>query len=127
MDEIVNTKCAMKDLKISEKSKDSSKKVIDSYEEWKKKYPARTKEALMEHGKSVLQPVGRYYKSQFLEKTGDCFKMREMSEACQMFDPLFLCKMSTAHVVTVLHALAEKLAVIEFRQFDKSFIDKLCK
>ena len=44
-----------------------------------------------------------------------------------MFDPLFLCKMSTADVVTVLHALAEKLAVIEFRQFDKSFIDKLCK
>ena len=115
-------------IKNSEKSaKDSSKKVIDSYDEWKKNYPARTKEALMEHGKSILQPVGHYYKSQFLEKTGDCFKMREMSEACQMFDPLFLCKMSTADVVTVLHALAEKLAVIGFRQFDESFIDKLCK
>ena len=53
--------------------------------------------------------------------------MREMSEACQMFDPLYLCNMSTADVVTVLHALTEKLAVIGFRQFDESFIDRLCK
>ena len=35
--------------------------------------------------------------------------------------------MEISCVVTVLHALAEKLAVIGFRQFDESFIDKLCK
>lgn len=53
--------------------------------------------------------------------------MRVMSEAVQIFDPLYLCKMSTADVVTVLYALAEKLMVFGFPQFNESFIEKLRK
>ena len=50
-----------------------------------------------------------------------------MSEAAQIFDPIFLSKQSTADIVTVLHDLADKLAVFGFYHFDKKFIKKLKK
>ena len=56
-------------------------KVVESYNEWKSKFPARSNEALMAHGKKVLEPVGNYYKQQFLDDSGDCHPMRVMSEA----------------------------------------------
>ena len=46
LDDIVEAKCSMKDLKIAEKeATESAKAVVDSYEDWKKKkekFPARS-------------------------------------------------------------------------------------
>ena len=57
----------------------------------------------MGHGKDILLPVGRYYHNKFTKEDGDCRQMREMSEAAQIFDPIFLSKQSTANIVTHLH------------------------
>ena len=54
----------------------------------------------MAHGKGILRPVGDYYNKQFLDEHGDCYNIRKMSEAAQIFNPLFLCKLSTADIVT---------------------------
>ena len=117
-----------KSLKAAEKeAKDQEGKVVALYEEWKKKFPHRTKTDLMEHGKDILQPVGRYYNKQFIDENGDCHQMRVMSEAAQIFDPIFLSKQSTADIVTVLHFLADKLSVFNYRQFDEQFMERLKK
>ena len=91
---VVEAKCSMKDLKIAEKeaTAESAKAVVDSYEDWKTKFPAHSKEELMAHGKGILKPVGDYYNKQFLDEHGDCYNIRKMSEAAQIFNPLFLCK-----------------------------------
>ena len=77
--------------------------ISDECDDWKSRFPARTKEELFKHGKSILEPVGTYYKKQFLDESGDCNAMRQMSEAAQIFDPLFICTFFTADIVTVLH------------------------
>ena len=53
--------------------------------------------------------------------------MRKMSEAAQIFDPISLSKQSTANIVTVLHYLAEKIRVLEFRHFNELFMKSLKK
>ena len=63
MDEIVEAKCKQKDLKLAVKSaKEIASNISDEYDDWKSRFPARTKEELFEHGKSILVPVGTYYK-----------------------------------------------------------------
>ena len=130
LDDIVEAKCSMKDLKIAVAEKEateSAKAVVDSYEDWKKKFPAHSKEELMAHGKGILRPVGDYYNKQFLDEHGDCYNIRKMSEAAQIFNPLFLCKLSTADIVTVLHELTELLDVFGFRHFTPRFLAELRK
>jgi len=68
----------------------------------------------MAHGKKVLEPIGNYYKQQFLNDSGDCHPSRVMSVAAQMFNPIFLTKTSTADIVTVLYDLSDKLKVFGF-------------
>ena len=108
-------------------AKEEAAKVFAEYEGWKKRFPHRSKEALMDHGKNVLIPVGEYYKAQFLEEGGNCRPMRVMAEAAQIFNPIFLAKQSTADIVTVLYDLADKLLVFKFRHFTKTFIKNLKK
>lgn len=59
-------------------------------------------------------PIGEYYKAQFLDENGDCHPMRVMSEAAQIFDPIFLSGRSTADIFTVFHYLADKLVAFKF-------------
>ena len=104
LEDIVEAWVQQKSLKAAEKkAKDLAGEVVASYEDWKKKFPHQTKPALMGHGKDIVLPVGRYYHNQFTNEDGDCHQMREMSEAAQIFDPIFLSKQSTADIVTVLH------------------------
>ena len=53
--------------------------------------------------------------------------MRKMSEAAQIFDPIFLSKLSTSDIVTVLYELTDMLTVFGFRQFDDRFMKALRK
>ena len=128
LEELVEARVQQRNSKAEEKkAKDLAGKVVASYEDWKKKFPHRTKPALMGHGKDKLLPVGQYYHKQFTEEDGDCHQTRVLSEAAQIFDPIFLSKQSTADIVTVLHDLADKLLVYECRHIDESFIKKLKK
>ena len=128
LNKIVETRCKQKDLKLAEKeSKDAAASVIKTHNEWKTEFPWRNKESLMQYGKKVLEPVGEYYKQQFLDASGDCHPIREMAEAVQIFNPIFLSTQSTADIVTVLYDLANKLNAFQFRQFNDRFFDNLRK
>ena len=50
-----------------------------------------------------------------------------MSEAAQIFNPLFLKNMNDTTIVTELHFLADKLSFFGYDQFSKRFILKLKK
>lgn len=128
VEELVNAKVEYKQLKkVAKETKECETKVVATFDEWKTKFPHRNKVDLMEHGKNLLSPVGVYYNKQFLNEVGDCHQMRVMSEAAQIFDPIFLSKQSTADIVTVLHYLADKLLVSNFRHFNEKFMDRLKK
>jgi len=128
LEQIVEARLKEKSLMSNEKAaKDALAKVVKAYDDWKKQYPHRTKIELMDHGKNILKPVGQYYHDQFTSEDGDCYPMREMSEAAQMFNPIFLAKMSDADIVVTLHYLADKLTAFDYRHFDDKFIKKLKK
>ena len=44
---------------------------------------------LMAHGNNILLPVRKYYNDQFIDENWDCYQMREILEAAQIFDPIF--------------------------------------
>ena len=81
----------------------------------------------MGHGKDIVLPVGRYYHNQFTNEYGDCYQMKEMSEAAQIFDPIFLSKQSSDDIVTVFHFLADRLRLFEFLHLNESFMKSLKK
>ena len=91
LEDIIEAQVQQKILKAAEKkAKDLAGEVVASYEGWKNKFPHLTKPALMGHGKDIFLPVGRYYHNQFKNEDGDCYQMREMLEAAQISDPIFL-------------------------------------
>ena len=116
MDKIVEANLEQRTAKAAEKKvKDESDEVCASFEKWKEKFPHRTQDSLMAHGKSILQPAGEYYKKLFTEEGGVCYNIRNMSEAALIFDPIELSEMSDADVVTVNHYRADQL---DFFRYD---------
>jgi hypothetical protein len=105
--------------------KDESAAVHTSFEKWKEKFPHRTPDSLLAHGKSILKPAGDYYKKLFLEEGGDCYNIRQMSEASLIFDPIELSKLSDADIVTVNYHRADKLDFFRYRHFDDNFKQQL--
>mmetsp|Transcript_18351 Transcript_18351/g.31057 ORF Transcript_18351/g.31057 Transcript_18351/m.31057 type:complete len:160 (+) Transcript_18351:319-798(+) len=79
------------------------------------------------HGKSILKPAGDYYTKLFLDEEGDCYNIRQMSEAALIFDPVELSKMSDADIATVNYYRADKLDCFRYRHFDSKFKEKLRK
>ena len=69
-----------------------------------------------------LGPSGEYYKKLFNEEDGDCYDIRQMVEATQIFNPIFLKDMSDTDVCTVLYNLADKL---KYFHYDKTITDQL--
>jgi hypothetical protein len=116
LDKIVEANLEQRTAKAAEKKvKDESDEVCASFEKWKEKFPHRTQDSLMAHGKSILQPAGEYYKKLFTEEGGVCYNIRNMSEAALIFDPIELSEMSDADVVTVNHYRADQL---DFFRYD---------
>ena len=123
MDQLVNAKFSLREAKAKEKDLTNKLKEIQkSFKEWKPKYPSRTRDDLYDHGKSVLGPSGEYYKKLFNEEDGDCYDIRQMVEATQIFNPIFLKDMSDTDVCTVLYNLADKL---KYFHYDKTITDQL--
>jgi|AntRauTorckE5430_2_1112549.scaffolds.fasta_scaffold04191_3 hypothetical protein len=44
----------------------------NSFDDWSK-FPHRTRESLIEHGKSIAAPLNKYYTDLFLKEDGDCY------------------------------------------------------
>jgi len=54
IDEIVEAMCKQKGLKIAERhAKETAEEVLQTYNDWKNKYPARSNEALADHAKEI--------------------------------------------------------------------------
>jgi len=71
----------------------------------------------------VLSPAGDYYNKLFTEKGGDCYNIRQMVEATQIFNPMFLKdNMSETDIYTTLYNLADKL---KYFHYDKTITDQL--
>lgn len=108
LEKLVETKIELRNAQDAEKVvKDESAAVHTSFEKWKEKFPHRTPDSLLAHGKSILKPAGDYYKKLFLEEGGDCYNIRQMSEASLIFDPIELSKLSDADIVTVNYHRAD--------------------
>jgi hypothetical protein len=128
LDKIVDAKMVLKGAKAAEKkAKDESEELHKLFEEWKEKFPHRTPDALLAHGKSILHPAGEYYNKLFLEEDGDCYNIRQMSEACLIFDPIELSKMSETDIVVTNHKRADLLEFFRYKQFTDDFIKRLKK
>ena len=57
----------------------------------------------MNHAKYIGKPVVGYYHKLFKTEGGDCYNIRQMAEAVQIFNPLFLTGHTDTEVVTKLH------------------------
>ena len=128
LDKIVDAKMDLRSAKSAEKIvKDEADALHKSFEEWKEKFPHRTPNALIAHGKAILKPAGDYYEKLFLDEEGDCFNIRKMSEACLIFDPIELSKMTDTDIVVTNHKRADLLKYFRYKHFDDRFIDRLKK
>lgn len=74
-----------------------------------------TRDTLLQHRKTVLQPAFDYYKKLFID--GDCCHMSKMAEACDMFNPILLKDISQTKVVTKLHYMADILIHFKYNEF----------
>jgi len=82
---------------------------IENYNTWNDEFTFFTREQLLNHAHSVGQPAIDYYNKLFNSEGGDCYNVRQMTNATKIFNPMFLAGKSEAEVVTVLHPLADKL------------------
>ena len=98
---------------------------IENYNTWNDEFTCVTIEQLIDHAHSVGQPAIDYYNKLFNSESGDCYNVRQMTNAAKIFNPMFLAGKSEAEVVTVLHPLADKLMHFGYVQFTEDFITQL--
>ena len=100
---------------------------IENYNTWNDEFTFFTREQLINHAHSVGQPAIDYYNKLFNSESGDCYNLRQMTNAAKIFNPMFLAGKSEAEVVTVLHPLADKLMHFGYVHFTEDFITQLKK
>ena len=90
-------------------------------------YPYSDKELLMNHATSIGKPAVEYYHKLFSNEGGDCYNIRQMAEASQIFNPILLLGHTDAEVVTKLHLLIDKLTHFGYKRFTECFLRQLKK
>ena len=94
-------------------------------ENWKEKFPYRSRDELIEYGKSIGRPGFEYYEKLFKEESGDLFKLRQRGLSCRLFDPFFL--KGKEREIEGLELITDELTSFEYEQFDNEFIARLKK
>ena len=107
-------------LELKTKVDNDVKKAIENF-------PYNNKELLVNHAKSIGKPMIEYYHKLFTIEDGDCYNIRQMAEAAQIFNPIFLSGHTDAEIVTKLHLLIDKLIYFGYKQFTERFIKQLKK
>ena len=107
-------------LELKTKVDNDVKKAIENF-------PYNNKELLVNHAKSIGKPMIEYYHKLFTNEDGDCYNIRQMAEAAQIFNPIFLSGHTDAEIVTKLHLLIDKLIYFGYKQFTERFIKQLKK
>ena len=64
---------------------------------------------MTQHAKNIVKKASDYYFKQFNNERDDLYHVRQMAEASQIFDPIFLNDIDATTIVTKLHYLADKL------------------
>jgi len=124
--QISETKALVKEAKKRrEDINESAEKYKKSFDDWSAKFPHRTRESLIDHGKSIAAPLNKYYTDLFLKEDGDCYNTRQAVLACKIFDPLFL--KGKQNDLPRLYALADQLKHFGYSDFTQDFIDCLKK
>ena len=90
---------------------------------WKLKFPRRTRQELIDYGKSIGKPAYDYYNKQFQDEGGDLVELRKRGLACKLFDPFFL-KVKEGDVER-LKGIASGLIHFEYKEFDNDFVEGL--
>ena len=89
--ELSNTRMRLKEMK---KNRDYVKKLADeaeqAYKDWKLRFTHRTRDSLIAHGKSIIEPAKQYYTSLFSNNEGDSYIMRRVDKGCKIFYTLSL-------------------------------------
>ena len=100
---IGGVKNELKHLRKTEKeARDALKESEERFEKWKEKFPCRTKQQLMQHGKNIIAPAAKYYNDLFLSPDGRHRNMRIMATAAKIFDPVMLSQCSDGDVDSYL-------------------------
>ena len=86
-----------------------------------------TKEFFLDHAKSIGKPAVDYYNKMFNDQGGDCYNIRQMVEASQIFNSLFLSGHTDVEIITKLFPLADKLLSFGYNHLTKEFIAQLKK
>ena len=55
---------------------------------WNRKFPNKTVNDLVRHGKSIAQPALDYYKSNFNEEGGDLYNLKRALKSLPNFHPI---------------------------------------
>ena len=84
---------------------------------WNRKFPNKTVDDLMRHGKDIAQPALDYYKCNFNEEGGDMYNLKGAARGCQIFNPFVLKEVS----INSLELLVDDLEYFEYKHFTKGF------
>ena len=106
-------------MKIEEKSLE---KLKNEHNKWKLEFPYETQDDLLKHGKNVGKPVLDYYVHLFQENHGDNYYMRQATNGCKMFDPMFL-KGKEDEIHALLY-LINDLSFFKYTVFNEGFLSK---
>ena len=126
--QIIEAKVELRVLKKEhadlEKIKDEA---IEELQKWTEKFPYLSTDSLIDHAKSIGQPAIDYYNKVYNTEAGDCYNVRQMVDASQIFNPIFLKGKSDTEIVTVLHPLVDKLIHFGYPQFTEDFLNQMKK
>ena len=105
------------------------KEKAKEYEDWKKEFPYRTTEQLLEYGKVLLHSATEYYNKVFLWTSGDSYQTRRMAEAAQLFNPVWLAETikDEADIINILYPLADMLKSFGYKRITDNLIKQLKK
>lgn len=90
---------------------------------WNRKFPNKTVNDLVRHGKNIAKPALDYYRSNFNDEGGDMYNLKRASKACQIFNPFVLKEVS----INLLELLVDDLQYFEYRCFTKEFLNRMKK
>ena len=108
-----NLKESRENLKVSE----------TIHRKWEERFPYRNREALLAHGRKIVDPVNDYYHNLFLVESGDNYNVRQCAKACLIFDPLYL--KDKENELAMLSLLADNLKHFQCKEFNGMFISAL--
>ena len=104
---------------------DNERNARKALEDWNVEYPYQSREDLLIHAQNLVNNANDYYKKIFSTEGEDLYHIRQVSEAAQIFNPIYLKDMDETTIVTDLYYLADKFSFFEYKQFTHELMVRL--